>query len=402
MHRWSNLACHGLLSTSLIGAASAPAIAEPCGDASDAVVGFTIGVDFAPKAALTGGLELRRCLADSAEAMLRLEFGGGGIRLLGGARARLFEKNGNEDDWGDRVGFEAGLGVELYGDPGAVGGHLAATYGSELIYLALEGLLPIADDKRSNRGSLVFGISPLLLGTGPTPGRPVPGRAFTDDGYVLPDVLARAGARSMEDRVVRDHFTYAAQLEYSSVWTFLRLAAELAAVGAPTTLVARALDAADDEVRHAELCARAAGGLALAPLSMLAAQPRFTRRSTRALATIANEAWREGCLNEGIAAEEARLAAADAQRPARSMLEAIARDEAGHADLAWDVLAWVHLVAPEVARVAIVEPEAFRHAISVEDPALARRGVASSAVRRAAVADTQRRAIERVRTVTDV
>jgi hypothetical protein len=258
-------------------------------------------------------------------------------------------------------------------------------------------LLPITESERPNRGGALVGLSPFILGSGPTPGRPITHRSRV----LVPEVIARAIPACAEDRAVRDHFARSAQLEYSSVWTFLRLAAELAAIGAPAELVARALDAADDEVCHAEMCARAAGGLALAPLSMLAAQPRFTRRSARALAVIAAEAWREGCLNEGAAAEEARFASEEAHGPARAMLATIARDENRHAELAWAVLAWVQAVAPEVARSAVaVAPENIAGGVSVEDSALARRGVARSEVRRAAQADSRRRATERVRSAT--
>jgi hypothetical protein len=139
----------------------------------------------------------------------------------------------------------------------------------------------------------------------------------------------------------------------SSVWTFLRLAAELAAVGAPDDLIAMALDAADDEVRHAGMCARAAGGVELTPLPMSCAQPRFVARSPRALEMLASEAWLEGCLNEGAAAEEARLASQAAEGTVSRMLAAIARDEHRHAELSWAVLAWLFEVAPAIASRAI-------------------------------------------------
>lgn len=193
--------------------------------------------------------------------------------------------------------------------------------------------------------------------------------------------------RSAEDREVRDHFTSSAQFEMSSVWTFLRLAEELAAVGAPATLIAAALDAADDEVRHAELCAAAAGGAELAPLPPSAARPRFSTRSAHALEILAVEAWCEGALNEGAAAEEARLVAAESSGSTRSMLAAIARDEAGHAELSWAVLAWLFEVAPALTRAAIARVPV--HAPIIDDapaidPAVVRRGVPSSQISAAA------------------
>jgi hypothetical protein len=404
--RWSHLVRHGLIGTSLVGAAT-PAIAGPCVDPIDGPyeadktwVGLSISVDFAPKLALSGGLEVRTCLSNKVDGVVRLEMGSAGARIVAGARVKPFAGGAYKDEGAAAsLGAEATLGLEMVGDFVA---QVAAMYSPRYTYLAAQGSFALSDPTkvtRPRRGSIVLGFAPAGL-TRESPG--VPGRPIRVAGRALaPDVVAFGGTRCAEDLAVRDHLARAAQLEYSSVWTFLRLAAELAAVGAPAELVARALDAADDEVRHAELCARAAGGLALAQLSMSAAQLRFTRRSLHALATLAAEAWSEGCLNEGAAAEEAWLASAEAHGPARSMLATIARDEDGHAALAHDVLAWVHLVAPEVARSAIaVQPENIG-ARTVEDPALARRGVARSEVRRAAARHARHVAIERVRSVTN-
>ena len=221
-----------------------------------------------------------------------------------------------------------------------------------------------------------------------------------------PAITSLPCVRGAEDRAVRDHFASSAQIELSSVWTFLRLAAELTAAGAPGELIARALDAADDEVRHAELCAQAAGGVGLAALPMIAARPRFTARGPPAPATpavragpggcprqtaapLAVEAWREACLNETAPAEEARLAARDAEINVE-MLTAIARDEDRHAELSWEVLAWVFEVAPAVARAAISDaPAAIAVASPSQDPALARSGVAGSRISRAARAHAE-------------
>jgi hypothetical protein len=218
------------------------------------------------------------------------------------------------------------------------------------------------------------------------------GRPLTVDGRQLrPHAYGRELA-SAEDRAVRDHFVDAAQLEYSSVWAFLRLAAELAAVGAPHALILAALDAADDEVRHAAQCAQAAGGVELAPLPMALAQPRFARRSPHALAILAREAWLEGCLNEAAAAEEARLTSGEAGANA-AVLAAIAVDEARHAELSWRVLAWIHAIAPEVVT-AFAAPAPAPRAV---DPALLAHGVPSAAITREAAAFATRHARSRLR-----
>ena len=132
--------------------------------------------------------------------------------------------------------------------------------------------------------------------------------------------------------------------EWASVPAFMQLADQLAAVRAPETLVRRAILAAYDEMRHAELAARAAvhhgGGV---PVSLGRVGPHTRARATGpdALLRLALESWVDGCLGEGRAAEVARAEARAARCDRAASLQAlIARDEAAHAELAWDVLAW--------------------------------------------------------------
>lgn len=396
--RWGHLLRHGLLGASLVGAAAGTATAEPCdADVDRSIVAVTIGVAVTPRVGLIGGLEYRRCVDEQVDLMARAELGAGPPRLIAGARVRPFADAdylgalGTED-----LGIEAGLAIDRARRPGV---HLAATLGPAFFYGAIQGLFPLTsqDVLAETRTAVVGGIAPWSLG-GPTTvaGRPI----ARGDRWIVPDVLARAAAGSAEDRAVRAHFTQAAQLEFSSVWSFLRLAAELHAVGAPAALIAAALDAADDEVAHAELCAQAAGGLALAPLPAALAQPRFTARTPVALAVLAAEAWREGCLNEGAAAEEARLTAAEAEGPVRATLATIARDEAGHAALAWAVLAWLRAVAPDaLAALDPIEPAAAAE-VAPADPALTRRGVTSPAIAAAARAHAHAAAADRRRALT--
>jgi len=59
------------------------------------------------------------------------------------------------------------------------------------------------------------------------------------------------------------------------------------------------------------------------------------------LAELAVESLIDGCLLEGVAAEVAARALIRARdRQARAALAVIARDEASHAALAWDVVHW--------------------------------------------------------------
>jgi hypothetical protein len=96
------------------------------------------------------------------------------------------------------------------------------------------------------------------------------GRALrVADGIALPPVLAEAGEAA--DEALASGWTEDARAELASVPSFLRLAAELSAVGAPTELRDAAIAAANDERQHARaafaLASRwARSAFAVAPL----------------------------------------------------------------------------------------------------------------------------------------
>lgn len=144
---------------------------------------------------------------------------------------------------------------------------------------------------------------------------------------------------SLRARIARAWVDDAA-MEHASVAAFSRFSLELLAVGAPAALVAGAQRAGLDEVAHAQACFAMAtrygavspgpGGLSLAGLVIAE-----DRHDSVGLAFV------EGCIGETVAAVQAGVAAAachDAE--ARAVLERIAADEARHAVLAWDYIAW--------------------------------------------------------------
>jgi hypothetical protein len=124
---------------------------------------------------------------------------------------------------------------------------------------------------------------------------------------------------------------------------FSCLSLALMALGAPARLVEAAHRAALDEIEHARRAFALAGcygGEPVAPgeLSELRFAPAA---SADGLLGLAQESLLDGCLNEALAAAVAADAAARAGDPAvRETLAAIAHDEAGHADLAWEIVAW--------------------------------------------------------------
>lgn len=127
-----------------------------------------------------------------------------------------------------------------------------------------------------------------------------------------------------------------AQLEGASVVAFEELAGALEGFGAPVALVSRCRAAADDERHHA----RWMGALAH---QLGARVPAPSARRVRpTLAAVAAHNAVEGCVHESWAAVEAAWQASTApDRLLRTVAARIARDEAAHGQLAWDLQAWL-------------------------------------------------------------
>jgi hypothetical protein len=171
---------------------------------------------------------------------------------------------------------------------------------------------------------------------------------------------AQWSARSL-DRVSSERaarvWTERACLEWASVPAFCELAQQLKASGAPESLIARAREAAADELRHAVISAGAAADLVCAPalgLDPPVGSDRAAASGRAGIVRLAVESYLDGCIGEAtaavVAAREADLAGhADLARMQRT----IATDEARHAELAWDVLEWTLAVQPEATRAAL-------------------------------------------------
>ncbi len=173
-----------------------------------------------------------------------------------------------------------------------------------------------------------FGVLGYLAGGG----RVTAGRPLRDSGaLVLPAAHASSQASS--------EFVEAARSEWASVPAFLRLAAELHALGAPGSLVGRALQAARDEIRHVGDCLTLAGGrVQLGPLPMMA--PR-TQRRREWLSLIAEESELDGVIGEGSAARGLEeLASSCRNDHVARRLARMAGEENAHATLAKDVVSW--------------------------------------------------------------
>jgi hypothetical protein len=150
------------------------------------------------------------------------------------------------------------------------------------------------------------------------------------DGLRAVQPCLRAGS-------LRAYFASAAHLEAASVFAFERLARELSVLRAPAHLIAAAARSALDEVRHTKAVAQLALRFGAAPLpacvDALAQRSRFE---------IALENAVEGCVRETYGAVIGQHQAACALDPAtRDVMRVIAEDEIRHAELAWQVAAWL-------------------------------------------------------------
>lgn len=184
-----------------------------------------------------------------------------------------------------------------------------------------------------------------------------------------PEGFAGAVA-ALPGTTVGDFFAACAELEGASIAAFRILAAELTHHGAPAELVARARLAARDEARHFRLTARLARRFGGRPVK----RPQVARPAPRDLMTVAIENATEGCVGETFSAAIALhqgAHAADAE--VRAVMAAIAEDELAHAQLAWDVHAWIseRLDADGRAALASLRTEAGRRLLDASQAPVA-------------------------------
>jgi rubrerythrin len=139
---------------------------------------------------------------------------------------------------------------------------------------------------------------------------------------------ARLAAKWLED----------ARMEHASVAAFSATALRLMALGAPPELIAATHRAALEEISHAQAAfalAAAYGGEAVTPGPLaIDARPMTLRE-------LAIETFADGCVGETTAAYEAACEAEVEPDPeVRAVLAKISEDEARHAELAWQIVAW--------------------------------------------------------------
>ena len=181
---------------------------------------------------------------------------------------------------------------------------------------------------------------------------PLPGRPFSVDGEARLPALAAPVADELAN-----YWAQLARAEHASVASFARFAIQLQGLGAPPQLVREALQAARDELRHAELCVALASRFAkrpihTGPLSIAGALAR--PQGVDELEAVVRSVVLEGCIDETLAAHEAARSAELSRDPqVAAALRGIAADEARHASLAWRFVAWALARAPSLRPLVI-------------------------------------------------
>ena len=135
---------------------------------------------------------------------------------------------------------------------------------------------------------------------------------------------------------VAAYLAHQADLEAASVRAFADLYADLVELDAPAAMRRATIRAAADEVRHAAACA------ALARRFGATVRPRQVRAAARRdLRTLVTDNIVEGCVRETYGAAVAGYQARTSRDPiVRRAMYRIARDEAKHALLAWQLHRW--------------------------------------------------------------
>lgn len=133
----------------------------------------------------------------------------------------------------------------------------------------------------------------------------------------------------------------AAQMEHGSIASFSKFSLQLLGVGAPPQLIEASHRAAIDEVHHARISFAVASKFAGTSLGPAGIPLGGDLLGDGALATVALETVRDGCVGESLAAAEAEAAGQEAiDDIIRLAMTSIARDEGQHAELAWRFVGW--------------------------------------------------------------
>lgn len=139
------------------------------------------------------------------------------------------------------------------------------------------------------------------------------------------------------DSPVGRYYARVAELESAAVVAFERMLIDYADAGAPLVLLRRIEDAQRDEIRHTRVMSTLAS-----TYGAEAATPRVAPRRTPSLLEMALENVTEGCVRETWGALSARYQSQAAETfTDRQIWSQVADEEARHAELSWDLHAWL-------------------------------------------------------------
>ncbi len=174
------------------------------------------------------------------------------------------------------------------------------------------------------------------------------------------------GEERAESEALCRRWLEAAQAEHASIASFIQTRLALKRYGAPAELIERCQRAEREEREHAQAAFALAsrfGGARYSP------GPLPEHIPIPDLATFALETFVDGCVGETIASVEASVAVdrcKDTQ--ALKALQHIAREEAEHAALSWDILTWLYPKLTASTRRRIQGFRATRCAAGEGDP----------------------------------
>lgn len=199
-------------------------------------------------------------------------------------------------------------------------------------------------------------VQPPMLGDECDYGRPLTIEGATRLAALVrtADWATRAG-QAAPDAAGAAHRARVGLAEHASVGSCARVALELLQFGAPAALLAEVQAAGADEVRHARLAFGLASRFAGTPVGP-GPIPLADLRLTGNLGAFAAATVREGCIAETLSAlmvGEAAELSHDAEE--RAVLAVLARDEAKHAQLAWQMARWALDTGGGSVRAAVVE-----------------------------------------------
>lgn len=193
---------------------------------------------------------------------------------------------------------------------------------------------------------------------------PVPGRPLViDDKIRLAPVIQSSkwsvgirGEISLPSNTLqREHLVERwleiAQLEHTSIASFAHFTLSLMAHGAPPELILESTRAQADELHHTQMCFEIASQLANKSYSP--GPLELTGLAHVSIEALLEETIRDACINETLAAAEARFLSESAcDHTIKSVLMTISEDEEQHAALGWKSIQWILEIRPDLIETA--------------------------------------------------